>query len=276
MNSRILDEGREDSCRGPRILPMRSCLLLILSALPLGAAVHEAKDAAELREILPRLAAGDTLKIAAGEYPGGYSVSGITDLKIEAQDPQHPPHFKGGKQAWHFSRCPGLTLRHLKCSGQSANGINLDDGGKRGEPVAGITLSHLVIADIGPRGNFDGIKASGLTKFLIESCEISGWGGQAIDLVGCSDSRITGCVPAPVLISTLTSERRKVISFPWILTSPQARKPGVVFSCRMRKIHLPGWTILFPLNSTPRTPVKAQAQVPPSMRLSRITMSRAS
>jgi len=173
---------------------MRFCLLLIVSVLPLRAAVHEAKDPAGLREILPRLAAGDTLKIAAGEYPGGYSVSGISDLKIEAQDPQDPPHFKGGKQAWHFSRCPGLTLRHLKCSGQSANGINLDDGGKRGESVAGITLSHLVISDIGPRGNFDGIKASGLTELLIESCEISGWGGQAIDLVGCSDSRITGCV----------------------------------------------------------------------------------
>lgn len=160
---------------------------------PALAATIEVRDAASLKEALPKLKDGDVLKIAPGEYPGGHSISNVAKLSIEALDPKSPAHFKGGKQAWHFSRCPGLKLRHLKCSGQSANGINLDDGGKRDQAVEGIVLEDLVIEDIGPKGNFDGIKCSGLKALRIERCTISGWGGQAIDLVGCSDAVISNC-----------------------------------------------------------------------------------
>lgn len=159
----------------------------------LKAATVEVRDPASLREAIPKLKEGDVLKIAAGDYPGGYSISSVANLTIEALDPGKPPHFRGGKQAWHFGRCRGLKLRHLKCSGQSANGINLDDGGQRENPVSGILLEHLSISDVGPKGNFDGIKCSGLKGLRISHCEISGWGGQAIDLVGCSDSVISDC-----------------------------------------------------------------------------------
>jgi hypothetical protein len=39
-------------------------------------------------------------------------------VTITALDPEDPPHFKGGANAWHFSCCEGLTLRHLRISGQ--------------------------------------------------------------------------------------------------------------------------------------------------------------
>jgi hypothetical protein len=183
----------------PRNVWMRLSLLIpaALGAPAVMAATIEVRDAVSLRDVLPELKRGDTLKIAPGEYPGGHVVSNVADLTIEALDPSRPPHFKGGKQAWHFSRCPGLKLRHLECSGQSANGINLDDGGQRGNPVSGVDLEHLSVSDIGPKGNFDAIKCSGLKDLRISHFEISGWGGQAIDLVGCSgavirDCRITG------------------------------------------------------------------------------------
>jgi hypothetical protein len=170
-----------------------SVFLPLFIVHPLMAATIEVKDAASLKDSLPKLKDGDILKIAPGDYPGGHSLANLAELTIEALDPKNPPHFKGGKQAWHFSRCPGLKLRHLKCSGQSANGINLDDGGKRDQPVEGLVLKDLAIEDIGPQGNFDGIKCSGLKSLRIERCTISGWGGQAIDLVGCSDAVITSC-----------------------------------------------------------------------------------
>ncbi|QJE95424.1 right-handed parallel beta-helix repeat-containing protein [Luteolibacter luteus] len=170
-----------------------SLLALLFLSSPLVAATIEVRDAAALRDVLPRLTEGDILRIAPGEYPGGSSVSNIPDLTVEALDPEKPPHFEGGTQAWHFSRCPGLKLRHLRCSGQSANGINLDDGGQRDNPVAGVLLEHLSVSDIGPKGNFDGIKCSGLKDLRISHCEISGWGGQAIDFVGCSDAVISDC-----------------------------------------------------------------------------------
>ncbi|MDA1230355.1 MAG: right-handed parallel beta-helix repeat-containing protein [Planctomycetota bacterium] len=130
-----------------------------------------------LRESLRDLKSGATLRIALGDFPGGHQVSGVDKLTVEALDPDDPPHFKGGSNAWHFSRCSDLTLRNVRISGQVGNGLNVDDGGLLDQPVTGITLDHIEISDIGPKGNHDGIKCSGLDKLTIRDCTISGWGG---------------------------------------------------------------------------------------------------
>ncbi|MGE9267986.1 MAG: right-handed parallel beta-helix repeat-containing protein, partial [Verrucomicrobiales bacterium] len=161
--------------------------------MALPAAVYEVDSPAELRRTLPLLQANDTLKIAPGTYPGGQQVRELAALTIEGMDAKNPPLFTGGNVGWHFIRTPGLTLRHLHIRGMKHNGVNLDDGGKMTSPVAGITLEHLNIEDIGPDGNFDAIKCSGLQKLAIRHCQISGWGGQAIDLVGCREVRISEC-----------------------------------------------------------------------------------
>ncbi len=151
------------------------------------------RDADSLRTALRDLKPGTTLKLAPGDYPGGHSVGGVEKLTIEALDPKNPPHFKGGGNAWHFSRCNNLTLRNLRLSGQTGNGLNLDDGGDLANLATGITIEHIEISDIGPKGNHDGIKCSGLDKLTIRDCTITGWGGQGIDFVGCHQSLITGC-----------------------------------------------------------------------------------
>jgi polygalacturonase len=166
---------------------------LIAFASPVFSATIEVRDAGELGPALRRLKDGDVLKVGSGGYPGGHYVQKVENLTIEALDPANPPHFKGGKEAWHFSRCRNLTVRNLKLSGQSANGINLDDGGEMDQPVDGTVMEGLEISDIGPNGNFDAIKCSGLRNMTIRDCGISGWGGQAIDLVGCRKVLITGC-----------------------------------------------------------------------------------
>jgi hypothetical protein len=150
-------------------------------------------DAAGLRAALSQLEPGTVLRIAPGEYGGGYRVQGVANLTIEAADPERAPHFHTGRTAWHFSNCSGLTLRHLRVSSQSQNGINLDDGGNSKTPTKDVTLEHLDVRDVGPRGNCDAIKCSGLEDLTIRGCTIAGWGGQGIDLVGCHRILITGC-----------------------------------------------------------------------------------
>lgn len=183
-----------------RLLPL--VLLGLILSVPLavrtvGVEIVEAevivRDADSLRAAIRELKPGTTLKVAPGDYPGGHYVSGVERLTVEALDPKDPPHFRGGGNAWHFSRCPELTLRNLRLSGQTSNGLNLDDGGKFDQPVSGITLERLEISDIGPQGNHDGIKCSGLDRMTIRDCTLTGWGGQGIDLVGCHQSLITGC-----------------------------------------------------------------------------------
>jgi len=172
---------------------MRHFVLSLIFLASAHAADITISDAAALKSTLRDLKPGTVLKIAPGDYSGGHHFSGIDDLTLEALDPKQPPHFKGGNSALQFSRCQRLTLRHLRISGQSTNGINLDDGGQRTHPVKGITLDHLDISDIGPKGNHDAIKCSGLDELTIRDCTISGWGGQGIDFVGCHKSLITGC-----------------------------------------------------------------------------------
>lgn len=168
---------------------------LFLFFFPYLASADEIRVASpeELRAALEKLKDGDVLRIAPGEYPGGHQLGGVSNLTVTALDPENPPVFVGGGNAWHFSRCPDLKVTHLHARGQTANGFNLDDGGERDRPVAGITLEKLEILDVGPGGNHDGIKGSGLVNLTIRDCLIEGWGGQGIDLVGCHRSLITDC-----------------------------------------------------------------------------------
>lgn len=173
-------------------LPLIVALILTTACLAQADEVTVG-DAESLRAALRDLKPATTLKISPGEYPGGHTVVGVEKLTVEALDPKQPPVFKGGAAAFHFSRCAELTLRYLRIRGQSANGLNLDDGGDLANPIVGITLDHVEISDIGPKGNHDGIKCSGLDNATIRDCTITGWGGQGIDFVGCHHSLITGC-----------------------------------------------------------------------------------
>ncbi len=168
-------------------------LLFLLAATCAHAGEIVVRDAPGLRDALRDLQPGTVLKIGPGEYPGGHHVSGVAKLTIEALDEKNPPVFKGGSNGWQFSRCAGLTLRNLRITGQSDNGLNLDDGGQLDQPVIGITLDRIEVSDIGPSGNHDGIKCSGLDQLTIRACTITGWGGQGIDFVGCHRALITGC-----------------------------------------------------------------------------------
>jgi hypothetical protein len=168
-------------------------LMVVLGASAASGDTVTVQGPRDLKSALSGLKAGSVLKIAPGDYPGGHHVNGIANLTVEALDPNRPPHFQGGTTGWKFSRCEGLTLRHLRVSGQKWSGLNLDDGGELDKPVKGITLENLEISDIGPQGNFDGIKCSGLEGLTIRDCTISGWAGQGIDFVGCHKSLITGC-----------------------------------------------------------------------------------
>jgi hypothetical protein len=173
-----------------KTLPVFFFLLLLVMSLRAEDVV--ARDADSLRAALRNLKSGTVLKIAPGQYPGGHFVSGIDKLTVEALDPKNPPVFSGGGVGWQFSNCPNLTVRYLKVSGQTGNGVNIDDGRSDRAP-SGITLDHLEVSDIGPKGNCDGIKCSGLDKITIRDCTISGWGGEGIDFVGCHQALITGC-----------------------------------------------------------------------------------
>lgn len=168
-------------------------MVLVPWGVTTEAAEYVVRHVEELRTLLPRLASGDVLRLAPGTYPGGHSVREVDCLTVEALDPSQLPVFQGGNVGWHFSRCSKLTVRHLHLRGQAQAGLNIDDGGPEHPPPEGILIEEVRVSDVGPRGNYDGIKGSGLKGVTIRRCAIEGWGGQGIDLVGCHQVLITSC-----------------------------------------------------------------------------------
>lgn len=101
--------------------------------------------------------------------------------------------FVGGSEAIHLVDTSYVVLGSLTVVGASGNGINIDDGGSYDTPAHHVVLRDLHVKDIGPSGNRDGIKLSGLDDFRIEDCVIerAGSSGSGIDMVGCHHGVIT-------------------------------------------------------------------------------------
>ncbi len=176
------------------------CLLAVTCCAPFvyGEQTIEVGDHAALQAAVRKATPGTHIRIRPGNYARGIYA---TDLKgtpdqpivIEGADPDRPPLFEGGNEAWHLSDCCHLTLRNIALRGQSGNGINIDDAGTMDTPTHHIRLERLHVTDVGPKGNCDAIKLTGLDDFLVDDCLIEGWGGQSVDLVGCHRGQIQRC-----------------------------------------------------------------------------------
>jgi hypothetical protein len=182
-----------------RFLPV----FLTLSVTPSGFAQDEpvrVSSRDQLVAALNQAKPGTTILIEAGTYRGGLSrgnLQGTADrpIVIAAADPEHPPVIEGGGSCLHLSDPAHVELRQLILTGADANGLNIDDGGSRETPAHHVTLTGLIVKDVGPRGNRDGIKLSGLDDFRIEGCTVERWGsgGSGIDMVGCHEGVVAGC-----------------------------------------------------------------------------------
>lgn len=136
---------------------------------------------------------GDTILVAPGIYAGGLHFEEVhgepnRPITIGGADPANPPRFQDGIQ---FSRISHFVVRDIVVVEARANGINVDDGGAIDRPSHHVTLRNIRVSDL-PKGNYDGLKLSGVDDFRVERCTIERWGGSAIDMVGCHRGTITG------------------------------------------------------------------------------------
>lgn len=173
---------------------------LVAFAAPLRAETHAVNDAAGFRRAVAAAKPGDKVLLAEGKYDGSFYFRAVhgtapAPIVIAAADPEKPPTFVGKKAPLHFSGVSHLELRDLVITGSADNGLNIDDAGDPDKPAHHITVRNLLIHDIGPRGNLDGIKLSGVDDLLVEGCTIERWGsgGSGIDMVGCHRGTVTGC-----------------------------------------------------------------------------------
>ena len=169
-----------------------------------GAAEVRVTSDTELREALAAAKAGTTILIAPGRYAGSLSRAGLhgtaeAPVVIAGEDPNNRPVFVGeaaggrGAVALQLSSSSHVVLRDFILRGFPGNGLNIDDGGRLTEPTHHITIEQMVVLETGPRGNHDGLKMSGVDQFTVRDCFFAGWGGSAIDFVGCHDGVVQRC-----------------------------------------------------------------------------------
>lgn len=172
-------------------------LLLSSGSHQCFAQLHKIVDTTEVRAVLNQIDPGDTVSISPGAYQRGIALKNIhgtssAPIVFEAADPYNPPVFNGRGEGLKLSSCSYLKFKDLAFHGFSANGINIDDAGKS-ETSHHIMLENIQVLDTGGKGNQDAIKLSGVTDFILRNCDIEGWGGSAIDLVGCRNGIIEQC-----------------------------------------------------------------------------------
>jgi hypothetical protein len=170
----------------------------LVAALSMQATVVHVSTNAELIRALKNAEAGTTVHIAAGNYSGGVSISGLHGTKqrpvvVAGADKASPPRFSGGNSAIQLSSVSYIELRDIVIERAGANGLNIDDGGTITKPSHHVTLKRIAVTDL-PKGNHDGIKLSGLDDFRVEECSVARWGGSGIDMVGCHRGLIAHCV----------------------------------------------------------------------------------
>jgi hypothetical protein len=173
------------------------CLSFLLLIVPAEAEAITVHVAAELDDQLKRISPGDTISILPGVYQRGIALKNLhgtasAPIVVQAEDPYSPPVFKGSGEGLKLTSCSYLKFKNLAFKGFSANGINIDDAGKK-EASHHIILENIQVLDTGGKGNQDAIKLSGVTDFILRNCDIEGWGGSAIDLVGCRNGIIEQC-----------------------------------------------------------------------------------
>jgi hypothetical protein len=163
--------------------------------------VVQVSNSAELRLAVLNAKPNTKILLKPGEYEGGLFFENVrgkpnNPIIIAALDHANPPVIKGGGECLHFSEAAYLEVHNLMLVGARYNGLNIDDGGSFDTPAHHIKLIGIIVRDIGPQGNCDGIKLSGVTDFRLENCVIERWGdgGQGIDMVGCHNGIIANCI----------------------------------------------------------------------------------
>lgn len=143
---------------------------------------------------------GDTIMMRSGVYTTSSYISnlqGTNDkwITITAKDDEEVI-FRGQSTAMQLSDPAYLRISKLNFESQTANGVNIDDGGSYNSPANNILIENCEWRSMNATGNNDMLKMSGVDNFIIRNCKFSNGsaGGSGIDMVGCHYGIIENCI----------------------------------------------------------------------------------
>lgn len=181
----------------PALVPFK-VLWLVTVILILASDIHSTVlhvgpggDYSNVQAAADQAGPGDTILIDGGTYGGGQYISNLEGtaqrwITIRAAEGETVT-VSGGSQAWHLVDPSYVRIENITFTGQSANGVNVDDGGDYSTPANHVIFENCTWTDMNATGNNDQLKLSGLDNFEIRNCTFSNGsaGGSGVDMVGC-------------------------------------------------------------------------------------------
>jgi hypothetical protein len=140
---------------------------------------------------------GDTILIHPSTYTGTFyieNLKGTAQARITIKGLNRDQViFQGGTESMHLTDPEYLNIFNLTITGQSGNGMNIDDGGSYASPAKHVHIDNCIFKDMAANGNNDMLKLSGLDSFTVSNCrfENGSAGGSGIDMVGCHSGLFT-------------------------------------------------------------------------------------
>ncbi len=184
------------------MIKLVSLFIFLVFAIPLQAkkiTVGTGGNFETLEAVVSILKPGDTVVVLSQTFFESEqfirNLNGSDELPIVFMaENEHKSIFNGGAQSIHLSNCNFLEINGFVFEEQTANGVNIDDGGDYNSPSTNIIVRNCVFRNMAEAGNHDFLKMSGVDYFLVENCRFSaGTEGSGIDLVGCHNGVIQDC-----------------------------------------------------------------------------------
>ncbi len=168
-----------------------SSIILLSQAFSTTLEVGAGKQYSTIPQALNVVQPGDTVVVYAGTYSGGIfkeNLKGTADKWIVLKTaPGEEVIINGGSNAMQLSSFAFLLIDGFTIQGQTANGLNLDDGGSLITPSHHLILQNCTFLGLNATGNNDQLKMSGIDTFTVTKCKFynGAAGGSSIDMVGC-------------------------------------------------------------------------------------------
>lgn len=140
---------------------------------------------------------GDAIRLGPGTHPTDQFVNNLrgtaeAPIWIGGEPGETRPVIEGGVEALHLTGPAYVVVHDLEITGQTANGINVDDGAQLTDETAAhhVAIVRVNVHDVGTGGNNDCIKLSGVRDVAVYDSVIArcGAGGSGVDHVGCHRS----------------------------------------------------------------------------------------
>jgi hypothetical protein len=177
---------------GDGLTPART--LHVAAGAPAGGDGSPGAPFRSIEEAAAAATPGTAIRLGPGMHDSAQFVSGLRGTALQpiwigGEPGQMLPVIAGGAQALHLQRPAHVIVHDLELTGQTANGLNVDDGGDFADETAAhhVAIVNVFVHDIGTGGNNDCIKLSGVNDLSVYGVRLErcGAGGSGIDHVGC-------------------------------------------------------------------------------------------